>query len=193
MTLDASSVVVTGTGSIFRAPVGTPFPADISVAVPETAWQDLGYCDPSGAAFSFDRQVKEIMAWQSYDPIRIIATRVAKSVKATMLETNYWTWLTAMGGGAWTANGGGKWTYDPPVESFVDTMALIVEGVDGAHRYRVGYRKAMVNDKIDFSFVREDSVMLPLSWGVLAADAGAKPFMFQTDDPRLGDITQAAS
>lgn len=193
MSLESSEVVVAGTGHVWRAPVNTAFPADISVAVPEVSWTELGYTDINGVKFTMGRDIQEIPAWQSVDPLRVIIKATPRTMAHTFLQFNQNTWNTAMGGGTWSSPGAGKGLYVPPDPSVPDQFAEIVEWSDGANKYRFCARKVMVEDPISFTLARTDAIMLPITVKILAADNGANPFDFQTNDANMYDATQAGS
>lgn len=192
MSLESSEVVVGSTGHLWRAAVGTAFPTNISTAVNETLWTELGYTSTEGVGFNFGRETNEVEAWQSYDPLRVISTKIPKEISAEFLQFNQNTWATAMGGGTWTGSAP-NFVYEPPDESFIDEFALIVEFSDGDDDYRFCYRKVSNMSGIEFSTSRENPIMLPVTVKVLAADGGLKPFIFQTNDTNLGDATLAGS
>lgn len=194
MSLEGSEVRVAGTGHVYVAPVGTPFPADITVTPSFAAgWRELGYCTEDGARFSFGRDVNSIPAWQSFDPVRKVISALPKTVAFDLLQFNHFTWELALGGGTFTEPSPDKFEYEPPDESFVDERALIVQMSDGDLDYRVCYRRALNENGVDFAFVRADAVTLPITMGIMAADDGAKPFKIQTNDPNFGDLVEAGS
>lgn len=194
MTLESSEVRVMGTGHIYVAPVGTAFPTNISTAVSHAAgWRELGYCTPEGARFTFGRDVTDINGWQSFNPLRKIITAAPKSVAFDLLQWNQYTMGLALGGGTFTEPTADNYLYEPPDESFVDERAVIVEAIDGDYNYRVCYRKAFNTSGVEFAFARENPTVLPITMDVLAADAGAKPYLIQTDDPNVGELVQAGS
>lgn len=194
MSFESAEVVVTGTGHVYVAPVGTDFPDDISQAVSQAAgWRELGYVSEEGARFAFNRDVNEIMAWQSFDPIRLVVTRVPKEISFDLMQWNQFTVALALGGGTVTTTGAGEYEYNPPDESFVDERALIVEGTDGDRNYRFCFRKSINMQGVDFAFVRSDPANLPVTMKVLAADDDATPYFLQTDDDNIGLLAEAGS
>lgn len=193
MSLESSEVVVAGTGNIWRAPVNTPFPTNISTAVNEALWTELGYTTEDGVKFSMGRDVQDIPAWQSVDPLRTIIKSTPRSLMATFLQSNQNTWNTAMGGGTWSIPTAGNGLYVPPDPSVPDLMALIVEWRDGVNKYRFCTRKVQVKDPVEFTLARTDAVKLPITFSLLAADNGANAFDFQTNDANMYDATAAGS
>lgn len=185
MPQDPDEVVVAGFGDIYEAPVGTAFPTGISAAIP-AEFVAVGYVTEEGARFSFGRDVNEIMAWQSRDPIRQVVTRVPKTVSFDVQQWNIRTVKLALGGGTVTETASGEFEYEPPEEGYIDERAFIVTGEDGDKNYRFCFRRATNESGIDFAFVRDDAAALPITLKVLAAGNGEKAYFVQTDDPAFG-------
>ncbi|MCA1569309.1 MAG: hypothetical protein LC798_03095 [Chloroflexi bacterium] len=184
--LDPDEVLVTGFGGVYEAPVGTAFPANIDTAIP-AAFKEVGYITEDGARFSFGRDVNEIMAWQSRDPIRQVVTAVPKTVSFDIQQWNIRTVKLALGGGVVTEEAaGGAYRYDPPDEDFIDERAFIIVGEDGDIDYRFCFRRATNQAGVDFAFVRNDPAALPIELKVLAAGGGLKSYFVQSNDPALG-------
>lgn len=194
MALESSEVRVTGTGHAYVAPLGTPIPAGIDSPLTHAAgWVELGYTTEEGARFSFGREVNRVMGWQAFDPLRIVVTRVPKTISVDLLQWNQHTVKLALGGGTVTEPASGQYQYDPPDESFVDERMFAIEGIDGDYTYRFIYRKALNESGVDFAFVRANPVVFPITMAILAADGNNEPWLLQTDDPNIGLLTAAAS
>lgn len=193
MSLEPDEITVAGTGRIWRAPVATAFPTNITAAVNEPTWTELGYTKPDGVKFSFGREVTKVMGWQTRDALRIITTNIPKSISATFLQFNQNTWATAIGGGTWTEPTAGNFLYAPPADDSIDEFAYIVECSDGAFVYRWCFRKVANTSGVDFSLTRENPIELPISVEVLAADGGLVPYFLQTNDSNLGRFSDSGS
>lgn len=194
MSLESSEVRVMGTGHVYVAPVGTAFPTNISTAVSFAAgWRELGYVSEEGARFKFSREMNEVMAWQSYDPVRMVVKSVPKEVSFDLEQWNQFTLQLALGGGTVTEPTPDNYLYEPPAESVVDERALIIEGQDGNYKYRFCYRKTLNSSGVEFPFVRENPVMFPITMRILAADGGLGSFLLQTNDPNIGELVEAGS
>lgn len=189
-TQSSNEVLVTGLGDVFTAPVGTAFPALTVDLVEAAGWTQLGFVEPAGAKFDFGRNVNEIFAWQRYEPVRTVIKTIPKKVIFNLMQWNIWTAELALGGGTVTEPTPGNFDYDPPDESFVDERALIVTGTDGDRHYRMCFRKALNEAGVSFSFMRENPATLPITMSILAADAGAKAYKIQTDDPSFAGLTE---
>ena len=192
MTLEANETKVGATGHIWRAPVGTAFPTNISTAVDETLWTELGYTSEEGVRFKFSREVTELGAWQSYDPIRILTSKVPKEIAHDFLQWNQNTFATAMGGGTWSGSAP-NFEYVPPAPEELDQFAEIVELQDGDDLLRLCYYKVQNMSGVEFAATRENAMILPVTVKVLAADGDNPPFRFQTNIADLGDATLAGS
>lgn len=193
MSLEPEEIVVAGTGHLWRAPVGTAFPADIATAVDETLWAELGYTSEAGPRFRFGRETTEIRGWQSKNPLRVVTTSTPRSVAADLLQLNQQTFNTAMGGGSWATTGAGLYVWTPPAEEFVDEFALIVELSDGDEDVRFCYRKVFNQSATEFAAVNNAAIMLPVDVKVLAPDGGLVPFIVQTNIDDLGSATASGS
>lgn len=179
---DASELVVAGTGSLWVAPVGTSFPAEITDTPALPDWTALGYTDEDGVEFSFDRSSKDIPGWQSQEALRSIITSIPKQFSCKLMQWNADTLLLAMGGGTITEPSAGTALYEPPEPSYVDERAVIIEGVDGDNTVRFFFRRCTIAEALEFSFVREDPTMLPVTMKVLASDdENEPPFQVQTN------------
>ena len=182
---DPDEVLVAGFGDIYEAPVGTAFPANIDAAIPD-GFSAVGYVTEEGARFSFGRELNEIMAWQSRDPIRQVVTAIPKTVSFDVQQWNGRTAKLALGGGTITETAAGAFEFEPPDEDYIDERAFIVVGLDGDKNYRFCFRRATNEAGVEFAFVRDNPAVLPITLKVLAAGGGLKSYFVQTDDPSFG-------
>lgn len=181
MALTASEVRSFGSGRVWVAPVGTAFPTAFD-GVPGGTWVDLGYIDEQGPRFEFGREVTEIPAWQSYDPVRIINVRVPKTIAATFLQTNEDVLKLAMGGGETStpvALDTDNFKYVLPDEEDVDTRALMVDGYDGSIIHRWCFPRVQNMNGVSFGFVRSDVTKYDLNFKAIADTV--KPFLLHND------------
>lgn len=184
MAEESSEVRVFGDGAVYVGAVGTAFPANIGVAIDDADWLNLGYISEEGPRFSFGRETKDIFVWQSFDPVRSIVTKVPKSAKFDLMQTNLHTVKLALGGGTITNQGGDMFKYTPPTSGDIDERAVIVEGIDGDYTYRFCFARGQIQSAVEFSFVREDNVKFPIDMKFLQPDSG-NPFEIYTNDPNF--------
>lgn len=185
MALDSADIRVIGTGGVYVAPVGTAFPAFTADLSADEDFIDLGYLTEDGINFSFGREVNDIYAFQSNDPVRTVQTRQPKTVGFTLMQTGREQFNLALGGGTWTVTGVAPdevYTYTPPDASDVDERAMIVEIIDGDLKYRWEYERTLNKEGVEFTAVRQDAVTFPIVMSVLTPADGAVPFVFRTND-----------
>ncbi len=193
MSLETEEITVPLTGHIWRGVVGTAFPTNISTAVNETLWTELGYTTEAGPRFKFGRETKAIKGWQSRDVLRMLVTSKPKSIAFDLLQLNQNTFNTAMGGGTWTEPTAGNYKYVPPLDEYVDEFALIVEFSDGADDVRFCYRKVFNQTPAEFTLKADDAITLPVDCMVLQADGDLPAWELYTNIDDLGLFTQAGS
>lgn len=80
MAKDADKVVVAATGTVYVAAVGTTPPTDATASL-AGGFVDLGYVSEDGVTVTIGKNVEELRAWQSAEPVRRIVT--ARSMKAS--------------------------------------------------------------------------------------------------------------
>lgn len=183
MALDATEVVVAGTGHVYRAPVDTALPTDIGNAL-SGSWVELGYTTPEGVAFEFAKDTKDLFAWQSRDPIRTLILNEPKTATFTLMQWNNDTLDLALGGGEWTDTDTGV-EYEPADAGFVNEVALIIEFTDDDKNYRFCFKRALNKNPFSFSTLPDDAANLPIAMSVLAPADGSKAYKIQTDDAAL--------
>jgi hypothetical protein len=182
MPLDSTEVRSFGSGRVWAAPLATAFPTAFDGA-PGVGWVDLGYIDEAGPRFSFGRETNEVMVWQSYDPVRVINTRIPKEVTAKLMQTNPDVMELAMGGGAVdlpVALDTDNARFTLPAEEDVDERALIVDGYDGDIIHRWCFPRVQNLNGVEFAFVRSDATGYELKFKALAHTT--RPYLL-TNDP----------
>lgn len=182
MARDATDIRVAGDALIYLAPLGTAFPTwDTPPADP---WVELGYVTPDGVTFNFGREVTEIFAMQSAEPVRIVNTRTPRTVAFSMMQQGADQLILALGGGSVAADGlGGAFRFTPPDASVVDERAMIVEMVDGAFTYRWEMGRVQNREGVEEKLMREDSLNFPVTMQILVPSDGSASFELVTDDP----------
>jgi hypothetical protein len=184
---NADAVRVGGATQIYMAPVGTAFPTfDVAIStVP--AWIDTGYVSTDGVEWEFGREVTEIEAMQSLDPIRIMTTKLPKSFKFGLMQSGQEQLALALGGGSWAVDAVDTtlFIYTPPDVSEVVERACIVEMIDGPIVYRWEIKKSQNKEGSTFKYVRDDAATLPVTMSILAAPDGSAAFNIKTNDPNM--------
>lgn len=183
MAQDSEEVVVAGDGRVYVAPVGTAFP-DFGDA-PAAPWVELGYFTNDGVTVKVGRETKDIEAFQSLEPIRVIVTKRPVDVSFKLMQTNAPQVELALGGGTFAEEGTSNvYRYTPSDPSFVDERAVLVEIEDGDDTYRVELPRCLNKAGVEFSFKREEEVMFPIELSVLKPASGSS-FEIVTDAPQF--------
>jgi len=182
MAYDAGDIRVAGIASIFLAPLDTPFPA--WGVPPDDPWVDLGYVTPDGITANYGREVTEIYAMQSADPVRVISTRTPKTIGFSMMQQGRDQLILAMGGGTYALEAleTDVYRYTPPSAAVIDERAMLVEMIDGVHIYRWEYKRVQNREGVEQTLQREDSANFPVTMQILTPADGSAPFNLITND-----------
>ena len=163
--LEPTHVVVAGTGAVWVAPEATAIPT--ALTAPPTPWEDVGYCDEDGVTFTFSREQEDVNAWQSAEPVRVLVTNEPKTIAYNLLEFDQESILLAFRGGSFAA--GPPAVYTPPDSGTSDVRAMLIDGVDGAAKFRFCFPRVSLSGDVEFQLVRTDAVKLTLEFSVLAS------------------------
>lgn len=196
MANNADAVRVGGATQIYMAPVGTAFPPFATAISTIPDWIDTGYVSTDGVTWNFAREVTEIEAMQSLDPIRIMTTKLPKSFQFGLMQTGQEQLALALGGGSWAEQGtagSGIWEYTPPDISEVVERAAIIEMIDGTITYRWLIKKCQNKEGVEFKYVRDDASTMPVTMSILAAPDGSAAFSIETDDPNMAATVVATA
>lgn len=183
--LNARQVRVALSGHIWYDPdLDTPDPVDLTV--PATAI-DLGYTTEDGVTFNFGREVEDIMGWQSMDPLRKLVTAEPRSCSFSLRQMAREQWLATMGGTVRelkpaAADAPALYRWEPDLAK-VPEGRILIDMLDDDITYRFGFRRAQNSAEVEFSLVRNDSIVLPNEWSALATGDGKPAFFLDTNDP----------
>lgn len=166
MALEATHVVVAGTGAVYVAPEGTTLPTDLAALA--DPWEDVGYVSEDGVTFTFSREQEDVMAWQSAEPIRVLITQEPKTIELDLLEFDRATLLLAFRGGDF-AGVSAPFTYTPPDAGASDVRALVIDGQDGDESFRFAFPRVQLSGDLEFQLVRTDALTLAMELSVLAS------------------------
>lgn len=191
MALDASKVRVALTGHIYFVPESdtTNFGTESTNLTAPAGGIDLGYTSEDGVAFTFGREVEDILGWQSADPLRKLSTAEPRSAAFTLQQLERGTWLSTMGGEITELVAA---VVGPPAEPAIyrwepavgqiPTGRLVIDFEDGAIKYRFGFRRAQNTAETEFSLVRNAALSLSNEWTGVATSDGKKSFFMDTND-----------
>lgn len=178
MAVNASELVVAGTGNVYVAAVSTAFPSTPSTS-PSGSWTDIGYLTDDGVKITPSADVKKIMAWQATYPVRAVLTSRGLVVTMTFLQWNEVNLPLALGGGAIT--GSGPYTFTPDTTGTPTEKALLVRATDGSKKYDVQLARVMPVDLAEIGLVKTDAAGLQVGLEVLQPTSGS-PYLIVADD-----------
>lgn len=177
MAFNASETLVGANGNLYIAPTGTTPPTDATTP-PPSPWADLGYLSDNGPKFSFDATVKDIMAWQSFDPIRKVFTARPRNISGELMQWNIDTIVAVLGGTTTVTADGFSWV--PPSPQEIDEVSLILDALDGTRKVRLWVARAMQGGKTEGNFKAGEAALLPFEYDFLAG-----PLQMFVHDPAL--------
>lgn len=175
----SSEVIVGGTGAVYVGPTGTAAPTDATTAL-NASFKDLGYLTEDGITITDDKATNDIMAWQSFYPVRSVVTGRTFTVSFTLMQWNENTLPFALGGGTLVA--GPPATYVPPTTGTVDERALVLEWDDDVKDHRVHIPRGVVSEAVAIQISKNEPALLPVTFKVTPASTDAYTYKFFTDD-----------
>lgn len=183
---DSDELVVASDGAVYFAPIGTtlPLPGADPQAALAAAFVGAGFITEDGATLSVGSEVTDFMAWQSRQAIR--REKVSQEIQFSFAfqQWNEENIPFAFGGGVITTHGGGLFSYAFPADNdALDERSLVVDAQDGDVNYRFVFPRGNVTDAVETQFQRGSTAQLPISFKVLAPEAGGSPGYFLTDAP----------
>lgn len=132
---------ISGTGSVFRAPIGTALPTT-EAAAKNAAFVNVGYISSDGVSRTIGQDTSEIVA-AGGDIVRIVKSKHKVTYKFKMLETNAESLRTYHGTGQVTI------TVGTPTTS-TKTTALVKSGFT--------QRDEWILDTVDGTFIRREVI-----------------------------------
>lgn len=101
--IDPSQIRVAATGAFWKAPYGTAAPTD-STAAYSAAWTHLGYTSDAGFQIAQNYHTKQLLAWQTTEPVRLVITSLDRKISVESLEADKQNLQLAFGSGTVTQN-----------------------------------------------------------------------------------------
>lgn len=185
MPLSTSQVRVGVSGSLYLAPVGTAFPADVTAA-PATAWVEMGFLSEEGVTLAPTIGASDIKAWQTLYPVRRIVTERGLDFKFKLMQRNIEAMRLTFGGGTITeVTPNVLFRYTPPSAGATDDRAAIIEIRDGTITDRYLIDRCTVTEVGDIELKRDGAAMFDLTMSILGDPAGLDPWVMLTNDPAM--------
>jgi hypothetical protein len=181
MALDATEVRLGVTGHLYKAPVGTTMPTDVTTEL-NAAFKELGYTE-SGPSISADNTTERFTPWQSKVPVREQLTEQMITAAFTLWQRNADTLKMAWGGG--TVTGTTTRVFTPPAVPTVNEGAFVFEIVDGAiiDRHLIERASILLNGEV--SFAKNTVTGFPIQLTYLAPAGGGSPWKLLTNDDNV--------
>lgn len=168
MALDATEVVVAGSGHIYVADEGATVPT--ALGAPGVGWTELGYTTDDGLTYGRSRQQEGLPVWQSYQSVRTITTGADETIEFSLRQFNPDNVIEAFGGGSFTPGSGGTpGSLILPDPSDVQIRAMIIDAIDGDSTFRWIFLRVQVGGDLEVQMQSGDSMNLPLTFNGLAA------------------------
>jgi hypothetical protein len=147
------------TGSVMRAPKGTPLPTDASTA-PNAAFVDSGYITEDGCTLADAQTWVDIKDWGG-DIVRRIKSESIVTIAASFLEVNANSAKAAFGDSNVSTTGGQIAikinAKEPGRASWLFNM------LDGDRYIRLVVSDGQVTDRADMQFTRQGAVVIPVT------------------------------
>ena len=183
--LNSGNVRVAGTGSLWKAPLGTALPIDST-----TAWGsgfvNLGYVTDG---FSVKQSLKKqaIPVWQRLGSVRSIVTELIRSLTFEAVESKTETVSLAWGGATMTPGLAGIYTLDIPEGQLTDFI-IGVDWSDGSVTQRFVVQRASLLNLPEMKFIRTDAVRYPFEVEALVPDDGTKSILVYGVDSAVSGV-----
>jgi hypothetical protein len=171
------------TGSLYKAPVGTAMPTDVTTAL-GVAWVELGYTE-TGPKMSVDTSKESFIPWQSLSPVREVITEQTVSAAFALWQRNATTLKLAWGGG--TVTGTTTRVFTPPASPSVNEGAFVFEIVDGAIIDRYCIARASIALAGDVEFLKDKITQYELELTYLQPATGSAWTLLSNDPAIVAD------
>lgn len=188
MSLTPQELIIAGNGTLYHAPEGTTLPTSLSDAL-DPAFQDVGYTTEDGAMFTDSKTTNSVRGWQSFYPVRTHITERSGMIETSLMQWNEPNMQLAYGGGAIVETTPGEYRYEPPEPEDLAVNALVLDIVDGDRNFRIVVARAFVTSDVESTFAKTGPALLPVTFEVLDAGTGVKPWTIDSDDPAWAPVT----
>jgi hypothetical protein len=184
MAQDATEVVVGQNGDVYVAPTGTTLPLDVDDPLDPAFSEALGFTSEDGVTATDGKTTENIMAWQSFYPLRVLVTERNFTAAFVLRQWNQDTVSLAFGGGTFTATGSFT-KYTPPAPEVLDERVLVIDWQDGDDQYRLVVPRCIVTENVESNITRTAAADLPITMAVLAPAEGDDPWFLLTNAVRF--------
>jgi hypothetical protein len=161
MTLNSANVRIGITGELYKAPTGTPRPANSTAAL-NAAYVGQGYVSEDGVTESPDETVERVTAWQGGAVVRSTTTEATVTISLTLIETKASVLETYHKGSAVASLGGGQYKIDvkPPTEK---REQYILDVLDGTKHLRFDIPDGEVTERGEITYATAEAIAYPVT------------------------------
>jgi hypothetical protein len=185
MATNPSNITIAQVARVWLAAVGTAAPADSTTAM-GVGWRDVGLFTPDSLSWASDLTMEEVRSHQSNYPTRRFQTEESATIEVDLQEWSGANFIAVYGGGTveeiTPALTPPQFKFTPPAVGGRETVAAVVELIDGTKHYRRIVPRAQQVEGVAQTYQRTSESLLPLRLSVLGSDVAA-PFYDVTDDP----------
>lgn len=187
MALNATEVRIGVSGNLYRAPVGTAMPTDVTTAL-AAAYKELGYTE-TGPSMAVDVNKEQFTPWQTQMPVREQVTSQMISSTFSLWQRNADTLKLAWGGGTVTETPVVPATtpatttrvFTPPTTATVNEGAFIFEIADGLIKDRICVPRASVSLSGDVAFAKDEVTAFEVELTFLQPASGPSWYLLTND------------
>ncbi|WP_086685970.1 IPT/TIG domain-containing protein [Streptomyces pseudogriseolus] len=186
-TTNAAQIVIPSRTRVWLAPVGTPAPADATVAM-GAGWYAVGLTTEDSLKFNEEPSFETVKSAQTDYPSRTFQTGDAATIEVDLQQWNAANFRAVFGGGEITSiqSGGGNgpthYRFAPPKVGGRTEIAAVIEVMDGGKTYRYVVPRAMQMEGVQTDLTKAKEAVLPLRLAVQGGD-DTDAWYLLTNDP----------
>jgi hypothetical protein len=182
---NTNHILIPSRTRVWLAPVGTPAPADATVAMP-AGWYSVGLTSEDSLKFNEEPQFEQVKSAQSDFPSRTFQVSDSATIEVDLQQWNGANFKAVFGGGSITsvapAGGGTHFKFSPPRVGGRTEVAAVIEVTDGSKHYRYVVPRAMQMEGVQNDLAKAKESVLPLRLAVQGGD-DTDAWYLLTDDP----------
>ncbi|MGW0757177.1 phage tail tube protein [Streptomyces sp. NPDC002814] len=188
---NSTEIVVPARTRLWLAVVGTPAPADATVAMP-TGWYSVGLTTEDSLKFNEEPQFEQVKSAQTDFPSRTFQTSDSATIEVDLQQWNAKNFKAVFGGGTISEiTPAGTTTvkhykFAPPRIGGRSEIAAVIEVIDGPKTYRYVVPRAMQMEGVQTDLQKAKESVLPLRLAVQGGDDSDAWYLI-TNDPAFAE------
>ena len=173
------TTVLTPTGTVYIAPIGTPGPHTLDEAL-DPAFLDLGFITDEGLKITNDIALEPKSSWTSLYPKAYIIVGRDVVVEFSLLEWNKRAVEFALDGNV--AKNSTEWKH-AGYNASATSKSMVIDAVDGDDKLRYYFPVGIVTADLESTASREDAAELPVAFSATQIDSLLSPFRMWRNQP----------